>query len=270
LTAPLEWTALCLDYDGTVAPIVPDPDAAVPLEGMVELLGRLARRAAAVALISGRPAAFLAANASAPGVRYYGLYGLEEIHDGELVVDPAVLEARPAVRAALEDVKADATVRESGAYVEDKGNAIGIHLRRVAHPERWSDRVAAMAARIAERHGLQAQRGRLVWELRPAVHRDKGDAIRKVLAESNPAAVLVAGDDLGDLPAFAAAEAAGAEGLQVLRVAIRSAESPPELLARADLAVDGPEGLRAVLEDLARRPSPARPSPRPGPGGHPA
>jgi trehalose 6-phosphate phosphatase len=252
IAAPLERTALCLDYDGTLSPIVPDPEAAKPLEGMVELLGRLARRAASVALISGRPAAFLAASAKAPGVRYYGLYGLEEIRDGELVVDPAVLAARPAVRAALEDVKADPAVRDSGAYIEDKGNAIGIHLRRVADPERWSDEVTATAERLAERHGLEVQPGRLVWELRPAVHRDKGDAVRKVLAETRPAAVLVAGDDLGDLPAFAAASSAGGEGLEVLRVAVRSAETPPDLLASSDVAVDGPEGLRSLLEDLAR------------------
>jgi trehalose 6-phosphate phosphatase len=250
IAAPLERTAICLDYDGTIAPIVPDPEVAAPLEGMVELLGRLAGRAAVVALVSGRPAAFLAANAKAPGLRYYGLYGLEEIRDGELVVDPAVLEVRPAVRAALKDVEADPAVRDSGAYIEDKGNAVGIHLRRVADPERWSDEIAATANRIAERYGLEVQPGRLVWELRPAVRRDKGDAVRKVLAETRPAAVLVAGDDLGDLPAFAAAESARADGVEVLRVAVRSAEAPPDLLANADLAVDGPEGLRALLASL--------------------
>lgn len=251
IAAPLERTAFCLDYDGTVSPIVPDPDAAVPLKGMVGLLGRLAARAAAVALVSGRPAAFLAANLPAPGVRFYGLYGLEVIRDGELVVDPAVVAARPAVRAALQDVKEDPAVRAAGAYVEDKGNAVGIHLRRVADPDRWNEPIAATASRIAERHGLEVQPGRLVWELRPAVRSDKGDAVRKVLAESSPAAVLVAGDDLGDLPAFAAAEAARSSGLESLRVAVRSDETPPDLLARADLAVDGPEGLRALLEDLA-------------------
>lgn len=250
IAAPLERTAFCLDYDGTISPIVPDPEEARPLDGMVELLGGLARRAAAVALISGRPAAFLAASAKAPGVRYYGLYGLEEVRDGELVTDPEVLAARPAVRAALEEVRAEESVRESGAYIEDKGNAIGIHLRRVADPQRWSAQVAATAERLAGRHGLEVQPGRLVWELRPAVHRDKGDAVRKVLAESKPAALLVAGDDLGDLPAFAAAAAAGADGLEVLRVAVRSAETPPALLAQSDLTVDGPTGLFVFLEGL--------------------
>jgi trehalose 6-phosphate phosphatase len=49
--------ALCLDSDGTLAPIVNDPDQARPLPGVVDLLGALAGRFAAVALRSGRPAA---------------------------------------------------------------------------------------------------------------------------------------------------------------------------------------------------------------------
>jgi trehalose 6-phosphate phosphatase len=67
--------ALCLDFDGTLSPIVDDPEAARPLPGTVELLGQLAARFAAAALISGRSAAYLAEHAAAPGVRYLRLYG---------------------------------------------------------------------------------------------------------------------------------------------------------------------------------------------------
>jgi trehalose 6-phosphate phosphatase len=84
--------AMCLDFDGTLAPIVDDPDQARPLPGMVDLLGPLAARFAAVALLSGRPAGYLFEHAAAPGVRYLGLYGLQEIRDGQVWVDP-VLEA---------------------------------------------------------------------------------------------------------------------------------------------------------------------------------
>ena len=50
LAARAEEVALCLDFDGTLSPIVPDPEAARPLEGMVELLGPLAAFAAATQL----------------------------------------------------------------------------------------------------------------------------------------------------------------------------------------------------------------------------
>jgi trehalose 6-phosphate phosphatase len=249
-TAP-ERTALCLDFDGTLAPIVPDPEGARPLEGTPELLGRLAARFAAVALISGRPAAFLAAHAAAPGVRLLGLYGLEEVHDGQVRLDPALAAAQPAVRAALADLRAAAAVRDSGAYLEDKGSAVGVHLRRVPEPERWAGPVEAAARQIAGRHGLEVLPGRLVWELKPAVRRDKGDAVRQVVAAASAAAVVVAGDDRGDLPAFdTVADLVERSGLEGLRIAVRSAEAPPELLARADLVVDGPQGLRDYLESL--------------------
>jgi trehalose 6-phosphate phosphatase len=85
---------------------VPDPEAAAPLPGVPALLASLARRFAAVALVSGRQAAWLAERAGAAGVRYVGLYGAEELVDGRLVVDQAVAALRPAVRAAREDLAA--------------------------------------------------------------------------------------------------------------------------------------------------------------------
>jgi trehalose 6-phosphate phosphatase len=191
-----ERVAICLDFDGTIAPIVDDPAAARPLPGVVDLLGPLADGYAAVALVSGRPATYLASHAAAPGVRYLGMYGLEEIVEGRVQVDPRLESARPAVAAAG--------------------------------------------------HDLEVVPGRLVWELRPQVHSDKGDAVRRVVASSGARALLVAGDDLGDLPAFAVAGELGGG----LRVAVRSAEAPAELLAAADLVVDGPEGVRGLLEHL--------------------
>ena len=65
---------MCLDFDGTLAPIVDDPNKARPLPGTDELLAHLAARFAAVALLSGRPADYLVKHAAAPGVRYLGLY----------------------------------------------------------------------------------------------------------------------------------------------------------------------------------------------------
>jgi trehalose 6-phosphate phosphatase len=254
LAAQANQVALCLDFDGTLSPIVDDPEAARPPPGVVELLGPLAARFAAVALISGRPADYLAEHANAPGVRYLGLYGLQEIRDGQVRVDPRLEVARPAVLAAHQDLRDSAAIRDSGAWLEDKRYAVAVHTRRVADPDRWAGPIDQTARQIADRHGLEVVPGKLVWELRPAVPSDKGDAVRKVIAETGARSVVVAGDDLGDLPAFAAAVQFAAEGGDALRVAVRSAEAPPALLAEADLVVDGPPGLRELLERLAAPP----------------
>jgi trehalose 6-phosphate phosphatase len=239
--------AVCLDFDGTVAPIVEDPAVARPLPGMVELLGLLADRYAAAALVSDRPATYLATHAAAPGVRYLGMYGLEEIVAGRVQVDPRLEAARPAVAAAVADLRRHPAVTASGAHLEDKRYAVAVHTRRLADPGAWAGPVDRAAAQVAAAHGLAVVPGRLVWELRPRIRSDKGDAVRRVAAESGAAALVVAGDDHGDLPAFAAAAGLGGGGL---RVAVRSPEAPPELLAAADLVVDGPAGVRELLEQL--------------------
>jgi trehalose 6-phosphate phosphatase len=74
------------------------------------------------------------------------------------------------------------------------------------------------------------------------VRSDKGDAVRRIVADSGARAVIVVGDELGDLPAFGAVARLIAEGADALMVAVRSAETPPALLADADLIVEGPSG----------------------------
>jgi trehalose 6-phosphate phosphatase len=250
LAAQAQTAAVCLDFDGTLAPIVDDPNEARPLPGAVELLGHLAARFAAVALLSGRPADYLAEHTPAPGLRYLGLYGLQEIRDGHVWVDPRLEAARQPVKAARQDLRDCAAVRDSGAYLEDKQYAVAIHTRRVADPARWTAAINEAARQVADRHGLEVLLGKLVWELRPAVRSDKGDAVRRVIGESNARSAIVAGDDLGDLSAFAAALELKALGGDVLRVAVDSAEAPPALVDQADVIVDGPPGLLAFLRRL--------------------
>jgi trehalose 6-phosphate phosphatase len=243
--------ALCLDFDGTLSPVVDDPEAARPLHGIVDQLEPLARRFAAVAIVSGRPAAYLAEHVGVAGVRYLGLYGLQEMHEGRLQVDPRLEAALPKVTAAGASLRASTAVRDSGAWLEDKVYSVAVHTRRISDRDQWTEAIDHTAREIAEQQGLELIPGKMVWELRPAVKGDKGDAVRRVVAESAAQTVVVVGDDLGDLPAFAAVTQLANEGHGGLRVAVRSEEAPPDLLATADLVLDGPQGVLDFLRRLA-------------------
>lgn len=237
--------ALLLDYDGTLAPIVDDPRAARPLPGTRDVLVRLARRFGIVAVVSARPAAFLLDVLGRPtGVHIAGLYGMETASPGGVVQpshDAGVW--RPVVSEVTRMAEDQAP---EGAEVESKGLSVALHWRRHPETEGWARR---FADRETARTGLIAQPGKMALELRPPVRADKGTVVRR-LAEGY-AAVGYVGDDLGDLPAFEELAALASAGVAVARVAVVDTESPPEVAAAADLVVEGPEGVLALLRLLA-------------------
>ncbi|MHB1775424.1 MAG: trehalose-phosphatase [Acidimicrobiales bacterium] len=240
--------AVFCDFDGTLAPIVPDPATARPLPGVPALLETLAGTYGLVAVVSGRPAAYLAAMLGDPAkVRLVGLYGMEEVVDRRVVVPDEVAAWRPVVEAVTGRAAAAAP---SGVGVEPKGLAMTLHWR--GHPE-LAGWVEGFVADERRRTGLVAQPGRMAIELRPPVGSDKGTVVTG-LARGYGAAVFF-GDDLGDLAAFEALGALAAGGMAVARVAVTDDESPPEVAAAADVVVEGPAGALRLLELLAERPA---------------
>jgi trehalose 6-phosphate phosphatase len=238
-----------LDFDGTLAPIVPDPDAARAHPDVPPALARLAPRLGRLAVITGRPAQIAVDYASLADVErlvVLGHYGLERWEGGRLTApgeDPAIEAARTRVPALLDELGM------TDAYVEDKGRAVAVHVRRTVDPAAAFDLVAPPLRVLAGELGLVVEPGRMVLELRPAGG-DKGDALRALVAEQPPSAVVFIGDDLGDLPAFAAVETLRGDGLPGLLVCSGSTEVS-EVADRADLVVDGPEGVAALLQALA-------------------
>jgi trehalose 6-phosphate phosphatase len=239
---------IATDFDGTLAPIVADPRAARALPGAVPALRRLAGVVGTLAVITGRPAAEAVAYGgldAVPGLIVLGHYGWQRWQDGE-VSGPDSPPAVQAARQALPDVLSNAP---DGTWVEDKGHALAVHTRRTADPEGAFRLLRTPLEDLAERLGLAAEPGRMVIELRPPGV-DKGTALTGLVTERGAEADLFCGDDLGDLPAFAAVRALRAEGIAGCAVASASAESP-QVAAAADLVVAGPEGIVALLTSIA-------------------
>jgi trehalose 6-phosphate phosphatase len=243
---------LGLDFDGTLAPIVPDPDEARAHPGVPDVLARLAGHGVRIAIITGRPAGTAvdyAGVADVAGLVVLGHYGLERWEAG-VVTGPDDLSAVEEVRRRLAGVLADAGAPD-GTYVEDKGAAVAVHTRRTADPAAAFDALCAPLTTLAEDVGLVVEPGRFVLELRPPGG-DKGDALRGFVEETGAQTVGFIGDDLGDLAAFDAVDSLRADGLAGLLVCSGSTEVTA-LAERADLVVDGPEGVVALLSAIADR-----------------
>ena len=234
------------DFDGTLAAIVEDPSSARPLAGAADTLEALARRFARVGVISGRPGAFLDEHLGRRGLALTGLYGLEVVTpDG---VRPVAAAKR--WRSVVEEVAARAEAERPPALgVERKDLSVAIHFR--VSPG-YADLAREWVADAAARSGLAVHPARMSYELRPPLPHDKGLVLSQSAAGLSH--VLFVGDDRGDLEAFDALDRLTADGpgdVTTARVAVDSHEAPPELLERADVVVEGPEGALRLLQALA-------------------
>jgi len=240
-----------------LSPIVADPDEAQPLPGIFGALAGLGLLVGSAAIITGRPVAFVTARpgfealASVPGFAIYGQYGLERWSaDGPAPDRGPGSDDIAAVHAELADL-----VRQSGvaadSWIEDKGAAVAVHTRRAADPAAALAALEEPVRALAARHDLKVEPGKLVLEIRPPGV-NKGDVLREIAAGNGTASVLYAGDDLGDLTAFAVVDELRAAGVPGIKVCSASAEAP-EVAAASDVVVYGPAGILRLLTDLTRQ-----------------
>lgn len=249
-----------LDFDGTLAPIVDDPEQARIHPRSRAALLPLSRLFPTIAVITGRPVAqvlelgdldALGQQIAATGgeLLISGQYGHErwssrtrQLHTpappeglGDLVAElPKLLEQ----------------VQDPAVWVEDKGLAVALHTRRCADPEATYQRLLPLIIAAASAHQLDIEPGRRVIEVRQA-HTDKGMVVLELARERRVSGFCFIGDDLGDLAAFTAVAALAESGLPTLLVASESSEEPA-LVEMADVVVPGPDGVADLLEDLSR------------------
>ncbi len=196
--------AVFLDYDGTLTPIVADPEQAMLPPGTRALLEDLSRDCV-VGVISGRDLDDLRGRVGLDSLWYAGSHGFdlagpngwrEEIGAGR--------EAVPLLDAAELELR-DALAAIAGAAVERKRFSIAVHYRNAA-PRDAASVEAAVDAALSGRSGLRKAFGKKVFELRPSADWDKGRALLRLLERMNlegpDCVVLFAGDDVTDEDAF--------------------------------------------------------------------
>jgi trehalose 6-phosphate phosphatase len=198
---------LGLDFDGTIAPIVPRPEDAALLPDAGAVLRSLARRADTwIAILSGRALADIARRVPLDGAFYAGNHGLEITGPGVHRVHERAADSLALMAEISRRLQHD-LAGVAGAQLEDKGLTLSVHYRRAP-----DDRSARQAREIVEQmcapyEQLRVTHGKKIVEVRPAVDWDKGEALRflrDTIDGGEPAAPTVfIGDDRTDEDAFA-------------------------------------------------------------------
>ena len=221
------------DFDGTLSAIVPVPASARPLPGALDALRSLAETAGAVAVISGRSQSDLRRLLPVPGLRLLGDYGR-----------PEPTPAERARLAAFNQEVETAIAGVRGARVEAKPGSTSVHYRD--HPAAGPGLFERVRP-LAEAHGLDVRRGRLVLEAVPAGW-DKARALAGLVEELDPSAVVFAGDDHGDRGCFTYCSTLERPHLAI---GVTSVETAPEVFEDCDLLVEGPEACVSLLSRMA-------------------
>jgi len=188
---------VCVDYDGTISPIVTDPDAARPLSEAVFALEELSRLPdTSVAVVSGRALDNLrSVSGMPPAIHLVGSHGAEV--DTPLELDPAQQRLLEQCTAAAEELVSQVP----GAHIETKPGSIAIHVRR-CEPKAGANLIRQIVMGPGRYPGVLGRHGKEVIELSVA-HAQKADAVRALRHRFDASTVVFIGDDLTDESVFA-------------------------------------------------------------------
>ncbi|WP_233993765.1 trehalose-phosphatase [Salinibacter altiplanensis] len=217
-----------LDYDGTLAPIVDDPDAAVPHPEAPALL-RLLDARFPLWIVTGRDLQALSSFLN-QSLHAIGLHGAQEGivgRDAHSLMPDAAAEALRRLCEAVPDVE--------GLQVEDKDQSFAVHYRKAADTDAAQAQLKDWLADLPD--GLDAIWGKQVVELRPD-GLTKGTAVRRIAGQHPDRVPVYLGDDVTDEDAFAALQEMDRD---VCTIKVGGGDT------QADARLDGPDAVMAYL-----------------------
>ncbi|MBJ7600136.1 MAG: trehalose-phosphatase [Candidatus Nephthysia bennettiae] len=184
--------------------------------------------------------------AHVPGLVIEGLYGAERWHNDEFNRLP-VPTAFAHLQAELPDLIRRVT-DDPDVWIEDKRISLVVHARMADNPAMILSKLYDPLVELASAVGMEVYGGKDVLEVRlPGV--DKAGAIQRLITDTTSAVVL-AGDDVGDIPAFSAVHAWRRQtGRPALTIGVVAHPKAP-VAGIADLEVSDPTAVVRLLAQL--------------------
>jgi len=241
--------AILSDIDGTLAPIVPNPeDARISARARDALLA-LIDEGVAVGFVTGRALEKARNIVDIPGAYFAGNHGLNIAADG---IVEAPEELRPYVGWAQQVIRDACDLNILGVIVEDKGPVVAFHYRMAEEEDAARAAIESAIASSPSARNFRVQQGRKVIELRPPIAIDKGTAVEVLAMQMAAKSVLTMGDDATDLDMFRGVRDLRERGVPGASVSVWSYEVQPVVLESTDYFVRGVEGVEWLLEEIVK------------------
>ena len=196
--------AVFLDYDGTLTPIVENPDQAVMHEDMRAVVIELSRHCP-IGIISGRDLRDVMEKVKIDSIVYAGSHGFDIAGPSGLGSENQIgMEFFPVLDRAEKELSQE-LVSIQGVFVERKRFAIAIHYRRVDAEQ--VEAIEKVVDEVAARHSdLRKSYGKKIFELQPDIDWHKGKALLSLLSalklDKEDVLPFYIGDDVTDEDAF--------------------------------------------------------------------
>ncbi|KAI4382062.1 hypothetical protein MLD38_008070 [Melastoma candidum] len=202
-----------LDYDGTLSPIVDDPDRAFMSDKMRATVKRLAK-CFPTAIVSGRCRDKVYGFVKLAELYYAGSHGMDikgptrgskhKKNSKGFLFQPAS-EFLPMIDEVYQAL-VEKTESTPGAKVENNKFCVSVHFRRVEE-KKWDELALQVRSVLKNYPKLRLTPGRKVLEIRPTIKWDKGKALEFLLeslgyANCDDVFPLYIGDDRTDEDAF--------------------------------------------------------------------
>ncbi len=240
---------LLTDYDGTLTPIREHPDLAVLSEEMRQMLRKFSdNEMFFLGIITGRSLRQIKKLVNIRNVLYAANHGIEIEGPDIQFTDPEAKKARDTLRHIYMNLLHSLRHIE-GIYLEDKGLAISLHYRLVKNKndmEHLTKTLMGITQPFQERKMLSVSTGKMVYEIRPSVQRNKSSTVQWLMNNyfpldfTNDAILIYLGDDEADREVFTALHGKG------LTIFVGN----PADTSAADYFVHSPEEVKIFLEYL--------------------
>lgn len=247
-------SGLFSDFDGTLSEIAPIPKDAVFHAGAHDALVRAARQVDVTGIITGRAVDDVLERVEMPELLIVGNHGLEWFENGERIDHEAGTAASEGIAQALQATRRrlEQLVTTEGMIFENKRLSASIHFRNSPDPVAVGRHLMPIVEEEGKAHDLRISSGKMLVELRPNARVSKGTALEQVVRQRELAGAVFLGDDVTDVDGFKELHRMREEeGIATVAIAIHSADVHPDVIAEADMVLEGVADTVVLLNRIA-------------------